>query len=243
MIAAALVLGAAVAQEPASTEEAESPAPAHAPVAPAPLPSLPPPWSSGGEARLEAPLVALQRVRFERSRRAAVGLGMVALGEVGVAFLATVGDADAGNGAAAALGVAGAIHGVSAWYQLDLNHRRSSSFSARLADAAAGPPEAWEALLRRQRLEAERTARAQAFTTGLYGGVLGFALSGAVITAALQRGELDLAPVQGASFGLLAFGVTGLVTHGSRWRASSRLANDLAALDWRPSQASPALAE
>lgn len=217
LIVAALV-GDAAADAPPTPATPEAEVTEAAPPSPAAVPE-----SVVTEVRPS--LVAIQDVRFQRGRRANTALLTAGAVEFGLGAALTIFATDpAARGAGATVLTGGLLHGISGWYQLDLGGRRHASFAADLVAVDAAPPEAMYGLIEDARQSAEREARAHAFGTGLYGGVF----AAGALTVATNASD---ASASQAGVALALMGAVGTVHHVARWRASARVAADLAVVD------------
>ncbi|TNE91384.1 MAG: hypothetical protein EP330_05295 [Deltaproteobacteria bacterium] len=198
--------------------------------APVAFPSTPPgfePLPSPAEslARQRGRLVALEDLRFMRTQRAATGQLIAAGVELGVGALAIAGsDPDAGlqAGFGTALVVGGAVHGLQAWAQIDLSHRRHATFGRKLVEIDGQPMETLLLLGDDHALQLERAARGHSFATGLNVGLLGAGLLTAFFAPDQQGQDLGV--------GMAFVGASGAVHHAVRWRSSVRLGTDLRVL-------------
>ena len=177
------------------------------------------------EVPVHTTVTALQRVRFERTTKSLRGMFTAAGLELGLGLYLVAKPDEVGSGAGRTLVLGGAVHVASAWYQLETNHRRAAAFASGLADVT-GVPGGLEQLARRQAFLSHRDARTHAFSTGLYGGVASMGILGLAVTSGLVDPNDSLSRTVEGALGLAAVGLVGVGYHGSRWRASVRLATD-----------------
>lgn len=172
----------------------------------------PPPLASRAQS-----LAALGHARHQHNMRSGLVLAGMAVAELGAGFLllGTTSD-DVGI----ALGAMGVVHGVDAGFQLDASRRRRSAFLASLAVRQDRGPEAVAALIRQERLAAERQARGHALLTGLFIGVVG---GGVGLVVSDDTSEGALGPGGAVAFG----GAVGALHHWMRWRQAVRYSVDL----------------
>jgi hypothetical protein len=196
--------------------------------------SAPPPLEPSVELATDpwGAMQALESERSRRGRRAPIFLFSAATVELatGIAVAATSDERTLGFG----LAVGGAVQGAVALFGEDANHRRTVSFESRMSSIDRMDPGAADAVASQLRLDAERSARADAFGLGAnvglmaLGGLLGFAGCTSVVSDVVGM-SCDLP----GSMSLVAVGLIGGVHSAGRWRSDTRLAGDLAILDER----------
>ncbi len=169
---------------------------------------------------------ALQEARFQRAGRAPVRLFVVALGEIALGSAAAVYLEDPTAGA---IGIAGGVaHAGLAVFAFESNIRRKKAFRAKIDAIDPSRPGALSALAESLRRSAEGAARWHTFTLGA---------SMALPVAGVLSEGLDCIGLFGTGCEtepVVALGVVGLVGgihSASRWRATSRVAGDLALVD------------